>query len=49
MNELKLGELPQIECEPLSWRVLREFYPQYGVISGGVTVERREGAKARTV
>lgn len=34
-------EVPQIDCKPVRWEILPEFYPEYGKRSGGVYVELR--------
>ena len=33
--------LPVIEAAPTRWRILAEFYPNFGIVSGGIYVEQK--------
>lgn len=39
---------PIIECTPTRWRILDEWYPQYGIVAGGVEVQERRNRDGNT-
>jgi hypothetical protein len=38
----ELSEKPSIEFTPITWRVLEQFYPSYGRVSGGVEIREMQ-------
>lgn len=43
-----MNDLPHIRCEPIKWEILPQFYPSYGMVSGGVYVETRYNRHGNT-
>jgi hypothetical protein len=38
-----IGKLPQVEFEAVRWRILEEFYPEFGRRLGDIYVEEVQG------